>query len=271
VSITKLQRTTAAAADLIAICQSVTADGRLAEDEVLALRQWLEDHQETDLPAHGFLARTIETILADGQVTADEQRDLYTAIETVLPPDIRASVRGTRVAIERDGRDAARRQKTEQRAADQEERARNRPTHSWDFMVAGVRYEDRAEAIRDYANEGDPVRLVREHGNEYRTHAIQIQLADGLDIGYVPEQIAREIAPLLDAGSQPAARIKKILDGGRVPIPVVIVRLSRADATLATAEAFNPAYEPRYVEAAEIGAIHPVVWARRARPRTNHP
>jgi hypothetical protein len=45
ISITKLQRRTAAAVELIALCPTITADGRLADDEIVAFKQWLRVHR----------------------------------------------------------------------------------------------------------------------------------------------------------------------------------------------------------------------------------
>ncbi len=110
-SITKLQRETAAAAELISLCQTFTEDGHLADEEIAGLRQWLTDHRGSDLPAIAFLLKTVDEILADGKVTPDERRDLYLAIEKVLPPDIRESVRGTRTSAEREAKEMSRPQK----------------------------------------------------------------------------------------------------------------------------------------------------------------
>lgn len=96
VSITKLQRRTTAAVDLIALCQTITDDGELADVEIAALQEWLRDNERVDLPAKDFLSQVVEKILADGHVTAEERDELYAAIEMVLPPDIRADVRGKR-------------------------------------------------------------------------------------------------------------------------------------------------------------------------------
>src|SRR6266446_6368392 len=81
ISITKLQRRTAAAVELIALCQTITADGRLADDEIVAFKQWLTDNEHVDLPAKDFLALTVTKILSDGTVTDEERDDLYAAIE----------------------------------------------------------------------------------------------------------------------------------------------------------------------------------------------
>src|SRR6266545_1302969 len=95
-SITKLQRQSAAGADLIALCQTVTEDGSLSQEEVAALRQWLDDHASTELPARDYLCQTVERIVADGMITLEERRELYRAIETILPLDLRSPVSAKR-------------------------------------------------------------------------------------------------------------------------------------------------------------------------------
>jgi len=225
-SITRMQRQTAAGAELISLCQTITEDGHLADQEIAALRQWLDQNRGSDLPAVAFLSETVERILADGKVTTEEQQELYRAIETVLPPDIRVSVRGTRVAGERAAKESARLEKQ----AQQEERARNSPVGSWDFMVAGVRHEGRPEIIQRFARPGRIAYLVRDRGNPYSRSAVEVRLPNGMQVGYVPEEHAREMAPLLDSGHKHGAHIKKILVGGRSPIPIVVASLYSAEA-----------------------------------------
>src|SRR5688500_13252048 len=99
-SLTPAQRRTAAGAELINLCQAYTQDGHLADEEIAALRDWLAENLNSDLPALDFLTTTIEHILADAAVTSAERVALYKAIEKVLPPDIRESVRGTRKTAE---------------------------------------------------------------------------------------------------------------------------------------------------------------------------
>jgi HIRAN domain-containing protein len=242
-SITKLQRQTAVAADLISLCQTVTEDGRLEDQEIAALRQWLDENRGTDLPAVAFLFETVERILADGKVTADEQQELYRAIETVLPPDIRESVRGTRLSGERAAKQEVREQKEAARQAQREAQARNSPVESWDFMVAGVRYEGRAEVISRFAEPGDTAFLVRDRANGFSRNAVEVRLSNGMQAGYVPEQHAVDLAPLLDSGHKHGAYIKKILTGGRAPIPVVVASLysAEADRPDAISEQYVPA------------------------------
>jgi hypothetical protein len=221
VSLTKLQRQSAAGVDLIALCQTVTEDGSLSDDEVMALREWVEEYHNADLPAHAHLATTIERIIADGRVTDDERRELYLALEVILPPDVREPIRAKRRA-----REAAARQQ------EREERQFNTSLGTWNFMVAGVRYEGRPDVIRRYAHPGAPAYLIRDRNNTYSRNAIEVRLHNGMQIGFVPEEDAIEIAPRLDDGLPHKAVITKILTGGRSPIPVVEVDLFRQGATV---------------------------------------
>lgn len=228
-SITKQQRETTAATELIQLCQTVAEDGHLEEQEVLALRDWLNVNRQADLPAVGFLVETVERILDDGKVTRDEARALYQAIETVLPPDIRASVRGTRTAQEKATKEAAREAREAERQAQREAQARNRPVETLDFMVAGAAHEGRAEVISQAAKPQQPVYLVREPGNRHSRNAVAVFLEAGQHVGYIPEHLAAEVAPLLDGGHKVVAEIKKILHGRNGPIPVVIAQVFRPD------------------------------------------
>src|SRR6266446_9006255 len=230
ISITKLQRRTAAAVELIALCQTITADGRLADDEIVAFKQWLTDNEHVDLPAKDFLALTVTKILSDGTVTDEERDDLYAAIETALPLDVRADVRARRRA----GQDADREQRRIERnaahAAAREARMRDTPLETWDFMVAGSLYEGRPAVIERYARIGDPVYLARDPANRFSANAIEIRLPNGMQIGFVPETDARDMAPELDSGCPHRAYLKKILAGRRAPIPVVVASLYHPEA-----------------------------------------
>ncbi|MFZ1058149.1 MAG: HIRAN domain-containing protein [Candidatus Rokuibacteriota bacterium] len=241
---------------MIALCQTVTEDGRLVDQEIAALRQWLEENRGSDLPAVAFLVVTVERILADGKVTTEEQQDLYRAIETVLPPDIRVSVRGTRLSGEHAAKEEARLWKEAAEQAESEAGARNLPVDSWDFMVAGVRYEGRPEVIRQFAETGDTAFLIRDRANAYSRNAVEVRLSNGMQAGYVPEQHAVDVAPLLDSGHKHGAYMKKILTGGRAPIPVVVASLypPEADRPDAVSEQQVPAAQKPLLFAAAGGS-----------------
>jgi hypothetical protein len=48
---------------------------------------------------------------------------------------------------------------------------------------------------------GEPIFLVRQADNPYDANAVILYRQDGTDIGYLPQEIASEIAPRLDQGS----------------------------------------------------------------------
>jgi hypothetical protein len=211
------------------LCQTMTADGRLGDEEVITLRDWLATHRESDLPAIAFLTTTAEMILADGKVTPAERLALYEAIETVLPPDIRVSVKGARVTADRIA-------KNEHRIAleaEREELARDFAIETWDFPVAGVRFEGRVDVSRRYAQEGDVAYLIRDRHNRQSRHAIEVRLSNGMQVGFVPEEHAVDIAPLLDGGYRHGATIKRLWtwEGGDIPIPIIVASIFKPDAT----------------------------------------
>lgn len=230
ISITKLQRESEVAAELISLCQTVTEDGHLDEAEVRALREWLVENRKSDLPAVDFLVETVEHILEDERVTPDEHKQLFAAIESVLPPDVRESVRGIRIAVDRAAKERTRELKAALKDAKREARERNAAVGRWDFMVAGCRYDGRPEVIRDFAEPDDEAFLVRDPENRHSRNAVEVRLSNGSCVGYVPEEFAADIAPLLDAGHKQRAYLKKILGGRSFPIPVVVASIHRGDA-----------------------------------------
>lgn len=229
-SLTKTQIRAGVGAELLALCQSVTADGVLTDGEIAELNAWLDAHRASDLPAIAFLVATLERILADGKVTPGERRELYGAVETVLPPEARQAAAGRRRAVEAEESARARHGREAQEQTERDGRERRAPLCSVNFVVAGVHYEGRGEVIGEYAEEGERVFLARDPHNRFSPNAIEVRLRNGMQIGFVPEDYAPEVAPLLDGGCPHAALITKILRGGRVPIPVVQAYVYRADA-----------------------------------------
>jgi hypothetical protein len=230
ISLTKSQLRTELGAELLSLCQSVTGDGKVAPEEAEGLREWLDKAAAADLPAASYLREVVERVLADGQITPEECRELYRAIEAVLPPEVRRQAAASRrdaESIEREVSKAAREQEREERRRDVQVTAAN-------FMVAGVRHDGRGDIIARYANVGDPIRLVRDRDNRYSRYAIAVLLENGKQIGFVPEEDAQELAPHLDQGAKCAAWMTKILGSSRVPIPVVQTKLYRADSAVDT-------------------------------------
>ena len=85
-----------------------------------------------------------------------------------------------------------------------------------------MHYEGRGELVQKHVQEADRVYLARDRTDHYSPHAVEVRLNNGMQIGFVPEEFAEVIAPLLDQGYPHRAFVKKIVGGGRVPISVVI-------------------------------------------------
>lgn len=230
ISLTKTQRQSAVGAELLSLCQVVTTDGSLSEEEVSSLREWLEEHRAEDLPAISHLTTMIDRIVADGRVTPEERRELYIALEAVLPPDVRAIAKRNRRSIEEKERDRLRLQRELDKKRQRDERERNSPIEHWDFMVAGAKYDGRPALIERHAQAGARAYLVRDYSNKYSKNAVEVRTTSGHQIGFVPEEDAADLAPFLDAGHPYYAEIKKILTGGRYPIPVIIADVYRKEA-----------------------------------------
>ena len=220
-SLTKTQLQASVAAELLNLCQSVTEDGHLSDEEVLALKTWLEENRNADIPAIDFLTTTVQKIIADGIVTKEESRLLYKAIEIVLPPEVRKESVERRKEVEAKEKILARLEGETKKQKEKEERELNYPLSSANFMVAGVRFEGRPEVIRSYAKPDEQVYLVRDRQNKYSRNAIEVRLKNGMQIGYVPEDDAVYFTPYLDKDCKHYGYITKILTGGRSPIPVV--------------------------------------------------
>lgn len=212
-------------AELLALCQTITEDGRLTDLEVGELKQWLSTNRNSDLPAIDYLVEIVEEILADGRVSEDERKRLHLSLEKVLPPEYRQDALAARRQVVQEERDL----RAAQKESDRLEKQRNRPISSADFMVAGVHIGDRPAVVEREAIPGCIAYLAREPNNQYSRNAIEIRLSSGRQIGYVPESDAVRIAPLLDAGGRVAASVKKVLTGGRVPIPVVVASVYSND------------------------------------------
>jgi HIRAN domain len=232
ISLTKTQLRTELGAELLCLCESVTADGKVTPEEAQALRQWLDDSVGLDLPAATYLREVVERVIADGEITREECREVYRAVEAVLPPEVRRQAVATRREVESAERGRSKADKGRALELKRQERRRNAPIGSANFMVAGCRYEGRPELIEQYANPDDPVRLRRDAGNRYSRNAVAVDLESGHQIGFVPEEYATELAPMIDEGARPVAYITKILTGGRSPIPVVQARLYGPDSTV---------------------------------------
>jgi HIRAN domain len=66
--------------------------------------------------------------------------------------------------------------------------------------VAGAGRHHAAALAADAAAPGRPLALRRDPGNEHDANAIAVDLPGGEQVGWVPREIAAELAPELDAG-----------------------------------------------------------------------
>lgn len=235
------QLRTGAGLELFALCQSVTEDGRLSKDDIIALKRWLDDNAHSDLPGARLLFEVVAQIVADRVVTSTERQYLYEAIKKVLPPLERrhaSKARRNLLAERREAQQAAsdaaiRQEKQRHKENKRDARSRNRAMAKFNFMIAGVHVENRASTIMTSCGENDRVRLVRDHANRFSKNAVKVCLLDGRTVGHVPETDAPYLAKFVDAGCPFRAWITTILTGGRLPIPVVQANFHRKDATLA--------------------------------------
>jgi len=230
VTLSKAHRNTPEGRALIALLIELSDDGQVTREEMERLRQWLEVDRGVDFPACAFLYEVLDTIAADGEISEEELDRLALAIERVLPSDVRLAARQRR----RHYRETRRREKSERRAKERAElraarlteRQRLKPLHYADFVIAGAtRSEERREGCEGL-DVGDAVTLEREPSNRHDSNAILVLSEDGSELGYVPRFEASEMAPLLDAGAEAQARVKKLLetDDGYT-LPVVISKL----------------------------------------------
>jgi hypothetical protein len=68
------------------------------------------------------------------------------------------------------------------------------------FKLVGVTFDSAQENIKMFGcRDIGSFALVREPDNEHDTNAIRVQVA-GRYLGYIPRQVAKDLAPELDAG-----------------------------------------------------------------------
>jgi hypothetical protein len=109
-----------------------------------------------------------------------------------------------------------------------------RPLHRGDFMVMGaVRSAERRQGCAGL-EVGEAVVLEREPDNPHDPNAVLVLTQDETEfqteLGYVPRELAKQMAPLLDAGAEVEATVKKLLTSHEgYTLPVVISTLRRGE------------------------------------------
>jgi hypothetical protein len=205
-------------AELFALCQTASADGALSSRQLQTLRAWLEHTNTAEVPAWKFVSGLVEHILEIGRAAPADLYALYSALETSLPKEL-----GRRPDSSR-ARNAY--------ALPTGERLRNEVLASAHFLVAGAQSDRFATAIDRYAKVGAPVLLARDRDNTQSPNTVQVWTANGKQLGFVPEQHASELAPLLDQGARYRAHLASVLLGSHAPLLTVHAYLYPLDATL---------------------------------------
>jgi HIRAN domain len=75
--------------------------------------------------------------------------------------------------------------------------------------VHGVCFENRYRKLGGLAK-GDPLYLQREHGSRIDANAIRVMDPRVEQLGYLPPEISRWLAPLIDRGSPTLARVHRV-------------------------------------------------------------
>jgi hypothetical protein len=223
-ALTRPQLATELGAELLSLCQTVTADGRLAPEEIAGLQQWLGDAEAAEMQAARYLRGVIERVLADGRITTEEYQEVYRAVEAVLPFEARQQAHAARVQAESSAPSPSVQATTVPPGAAGPARVESTPIVEVTFMVAGVRQEGRPELIERHASAGQAVTLELVAAGPNSDEAIAVRLPDGPRIGVVPATESRQFVHLLQQGGRYGAQIVRIRSSGRSPIPVVHVR-----------------------------------------------
>lgn len=235
------ERQAGAAVELLGLLQASTADGVLSDEEINEIHKWLKSRAAGELPCLEYLQPVLEHVLRDGKITDAERKEVFRAVERILPPELRERAKQRRRAHETI--EKLRRQ-------EQAEQARtaafvNEPILQLDFPVVGVPYENRHAVIRRFAKPNCPVYLVREPTNRYDNNAVMVLLAEGYQIGYVPREDAEVLAPQLDTGCKQKAWIKKVIPGSRYLTPYVLAEIYHRETVVTGALAFEELPRPR--------------------------
>jgi hypothetical protein len=122
-------------------------------------------------------------------------------------------------------------------------------------VVGESHYQDALQrAKRSQPGEDEPVfmaTLVREPQNTYDTNAIAVLIDPFGTVGYIAREIARRMAPIIDAAAPTPVRCPAQLRGGSPTKPSIGVVLDSALATGARLSRYDPNHTPDYDRCAE--------------------
>jgi hypothetical protein len=96
--------------------------------------------------------------------------------------------------------------------------------------AAGAGRHHADQVVSDDAAPGRPLRLRRDPANEHDPNAIAVDTASGGQVGWVPRELAAEIAPELDAGTPwSAVVLREQRASPRDPRSGITILLARAE------------------------------------------
>jgi hypothetical protein len=208
-------------AELFALCQTATADGALSPRELQSLRAWREQANARDIPAWKFVSGLVEHILEIGRAAPADLAALYNALESCLPQELRRKPSAIRLTD----------REWTLRNVPTGERARNEVVASAHFLIAGG---NPPAGVWRHIRPGAALLLVRDRENSLSPNAVEVRAANGKQLGFVPEQHASELAPLLDQGARYRAHLASVRNGAHAPLLIVQAYLYPPDSTLGT-------------------------------------
>ncbi|MEN0109573.1 MAG: HIRAN domain-containing protein [Planctomycetota bacterium] len=206
---------------LLAVCQSITEDGRLDLDEIKLLWRWLRKNSTAEVAAVPYLLEILDRITTDRIIDSDELHELHLAVERVIPkthrqPAIDARTR-REFAKKEKNKELKRREKAIATERKQLERQYvNRIKHSF-AKVAGVSFpkddgSDRQRIIKR-CRAGERLVLGRERDNPYSEYAVKIVRENGQQIGYAPDYLAERICASDHAFIKAVAYVSSVTGG----------------------------------------------------------
>jgi len=233
ISLTKAQSETETGKALLSLLIDITNDGVLSENEIIHLQAWLGNNQAQILPAISYLRETASTYKDTNNPAHGDKKIFLKAIEAVMPVNERKLAEGARRQAEASVKTHNREQKEQKKLQEKQEKLRNKPIGAANFMVAGTKFDGRPTIIENHLWIDDDVYLLRDINNKYSRNAVMVLTKQGYQIGFVPEDYAKDIAQLLDKDCPHQATVTKIL-GYNHPIPVIQCYFYRTDSDVTT-------------------------------------
>lgn len=234
VTLTKKELEDEAAQELVMLIQTAGGDGNLTDEEIFDIEAWLCRHKNSDISAIEFLLPIVQNALKDKRITKAERLDIFRALERVVPLEVRKTISGQRKQKEEEVAAAEEAELARERERVAEEHRAAKFIDSVHFPICGA--IRRGDAIaQEGIREGSRVKLVP-RPNSRNDSAVEVYSDGGVHIGFVRDEEAEEIFPLVSRGCKYAAAVDKMWAGSYGTVPIVDVDIferdsSRADLT----------------------------------------